>query len=35
MDTPKCEKYTKECLKTINKKSWKSLIPEYTVERFK
>lgn len=35
MDTPKCEKYTKECLKTIKKKKWKDLVPEYTKERFK
>lgn len=35
MDSPQCEKYTKQCLKTIKKKNWKTLIPEYTVKRFK
>ena len=35
MDTPRCEKYTKECLKTIKAKKWKDLVPEYTKERFK
>ena len=35
MDTPQCEKYTKDCLKTIKKKNWKELVPGYTVERFK
>lgn len=35
MDTPQCEKYTKACLKTMKKKSWKKAVPGYNVQRFR
>lgn len=34
MDTPQCEKYTKGCLKTMKKKSWKKAVPGYNLQRF-